>query len=86
VVGGKQKAKHKEYNMKLKFVSGCELEVIDDFSNDNINESHMELFKQGTIIDVDVIDDEPASLYFQLQFPNGSVITCVAKDLFEVVG
>lgn len=73
---------------KLKFKRDAELEVIEyivDEDDDNFESSFVK-YNKGDIIDVDIIDDDyEQSLYFQLQFGDGSVISSVTKSLFEIL-
>lgn len=73
--------------MKLKFKEDAELNIVTSYDEetDNIEEEINEIFKKDEIIDVDVIDDDSESQYFQLQFGDGSVIPSVQKSLFDVI-
>lgn len=69
--------------MKLKLLTGVELEVITDVDGDDIT-SHNELFSQGTIIDVDICDAAEPPLSTEIQFGDGSV-AFVTPNFWAVV-
>ena len=74
--------------MKIRFLEDVELDVIEEF--DELTEdikSSAELFKAGTVNEIDVFsdeDDEDAE-HVDIQFGNGSVCFGVMKSWFEVV-
>jgi hypothetical protein len=72
---------------KLKFKRDAKLDVIEYIvaEDDDNFESSFVKYNKGDIIDVDIIDDYEQSLYFQLQFSDGSVISSVSKTLFEIL-
>lgn len=69
----------------ITFHQDTELFVIDeyDFVNDNITESHTEVFKAGNLVDAEIVSED--GIYVQLEFGNGSQAFTVSRDCFDVL-
>jgi len=71
----------------IKFKQDTTLQVIEgyDEENDNITEEVEETFKEGELVDADIVSDDDDSDYVDIQFGDGSVAFRIQRDCFEVV-
>jgi hypothetical protein len=71
----------------IKFKQDTTLQVIEgyDEENDNITEEVEETFKDGELVDADIVSDDDDSDYVDIQFGDGSVAFRIQRDCFEVV-
>ncbi len=70
--------------MKIKFKTDVELEVVESIEDD-IPVTHQETFKAGEEIEIDVIGQNLAGTVIEIQFGDGSVVTGLDIDCFELV-
>lgn len=70
--------------MKIRFLKDCGFTVIEKFDEETETaEEYDETFRTGEIFEGDIIDDEDK--YVSFQFGDGSIITGLKKDLYEVI-